>query len=178
MRIFAETERLILREIVNMDVDTLFEMDSDPLVHTYLGNNPIRTKKETATIIDFIRKQYAEYGIGRWAAVEKQTGNFIGWSGLKYITEVENNHINFYDVGYRFMPKYWGKGFATESAKAAIRYGFEMLKTNEIYGIAHINNIASRKALENCGLRYIESFNWKDMTCDWLKITYQEWINK
>jgi RimJ/RimL family protein N-acetyltransferase len=175
MKIVIETERLFLREFLPSDDNDFFEMDSNPEVHKYLGNNPIQSIEQAHEVIANIRQQYIDNGIGRWAAIEKVTGNFIGWSGLKFIKEVENNHINFYDVGYRLNLKYWGKGYATESAKAAIHYGFNQLNLNEIIGTANVENIKSRRALEKCGLKYIEKFMWKDIPCDWLKITKEEW---
>ena len=176
MKIFAETERLILREFLSTDVEDLFKMDSNPEVHRYLGNKPLQTIAEAEKIIQFVLQQYADYGIGRWAAVEKATGNFIGWSGLKFITEEENNHIHFYDVGYRLSPEFWGRGYATESAKAAIQYGFMQMNLKEIIGTAHVDNVKSRRALEKCGLKFVEKFYYKDeLQCDWLKITKEEW---
>lgn len=171
-----ETERLILREFIATDDGVMFELDSSPEVHKYLGGNTISRIEQAQEVIEMIRKQYVENGIGRWAVIEKQTGSFVGWSGLKFIKEFENNHINFYDVGYRLMPKYWGKGYATESAKAALKYGFETLGATEIFGSAHIENTKSRRALEKCGLTFIEKFYWKDIPCDWLKITKEEWL--
>lgn len=175
MKIFAETERLILREFLDTDAEAFFTMDSDPEVHRYLGNKPVKSIEEIRTAIQFIHQQYLDYGIGRWAAIEKVSGNFIGWSGLKFVTDVENNHCNYYDVGYRLDKKYWNKGYATESAKAALEYGFVQLNVTEIIGSAHVDNIRSRRALEKCGLTFVEKFEWRSIPCDWLKITKEEW---
>jgi [ribosomal protein S5]-alanine N-acetyltransferase len=175
MKIMVETQRLILRELLPTDAQAMFELDSNPQVHTYLGNNPIKTLEQAKEIIEGVCKQYINNGIGRWAAIEKSSGNFIGWSGLKFITEYQNNHIYYYDIGYRLMPAYWGKGYATESAKAAIAYGFTKLNATEIIGSANVENIVSRKALEKCGLKFIEKFQWRNIPCDWLKITKEEW---
>lgn len=73
----AETERLILRELVVMDATDIFEMDSDPEVHLYLGNNPITTLQQAEDGIQYINKQYTENGIGRWAVVEKLPTNVL-----------------------------------------------------------------------------------------------------
>ena len=84
MKIVVETERLILREFLLTDAEAFFEMDSNPEVHRYLGNKPIRTIDEAITVIKNIRQQYIANGIGRWAAIEKLSGEFIGWSGLYF----------------------------------------------------------------------------------------------
>lgn len=178
MKFYIETERLILRDILQSDEDAWFEMDSNAEVHQYLGNNPVTSIEQIRAALQSIRQQYIENGIGRWAVIEKASGNFIGWSGLKLIKEYENKHINFYDVGYRLDPKYWGKAYATESAQKAIDYGFNQLKLSEIIGIAHEENKASRRVLEKCGLKYIEQFMCQDIRCDWLKITREDWKRK
>ena len=91
MKFYLETERLILREIQENDIESMFELDSNSQVHQYLGNNPITTKDQAIKNISFIREQYKERGIGRFAAIEKQSGKFIGWSGLK-LNQGERQH--------------------------------------------------------------------------------------
>ncbi len=170
MEIFAETERLILRELLPIDRNGLFAVDSDPEVHIYLGNNPIENIEKIDDNIKFIRKQYVDNGIGRWAVIEKSTNNFIGWAGLKLIRELTNNHIDYYELGYRLNKSYWGKGFATESAKASLQYGFNTLNLNKIYAIADSKNVASRNVIEKIGLKYIETFTNNDTDHDWFEI--------
>lgn len=178
MKIFIETERLILRELLSTDAEAYFEMDSNPEVHKYLGNHPIQLIEQAREVIENIQQQYNENNIGRWAVIEKSSGKFIGWSGLKLVKENWNNHTHYHDIGYRFMPNYWGKGYATESAMAAIEFGFKNLNLLEIIGTAHVENKASRRALEKCGLTFIENYFWKDIKCDWLSITKEEWKRK
>jgi len=128
--IIAETKRLILREIVSSDAEDLFKLDSDVLVNTYLGNKPVQSIQRSRDIIDYIRKQYHDNGVGRLAVIEKETGQFIGWSGLKLETDIRTEP--YYDLGYRFMPKFWGKGSATESAIASLDYGFRVKRFGKI----------------------------------------------
>jgi ribosomal-protein-alanine N-acetyltransferase len=170
MKIFAETARLILRELIPADAKGMFEMDSDPEVHLFLGNKPVQSIEQSKADIEFIRKQYIENSIGRWAVIEKATGNFIGWSGLKLIKEINNNHSSYYDLGYRFSKRYWGKGYATESAIAARDYGFKVLQLDEIIGIADINNLGSIHVLEKAGLKRISIFDYQGIKHHWLKI--------
>lgn len=176
--VFVETERLILRELVVSDAKGFFEMDSNPAVHKYLGLSPIDTIDEAIARINMVRQQYEEFGIGRWAIEEKSSGEFVGWSGLKFINTEVNNRTNFYDVGYRLCERFWGKGYATESAKAAIDYGFVNLNLDEIIGIANVHNKKSIHALQKCGLKFIEQFNFElwNTQCEWLSISKNSWL--
>jgi len=65
MKIVAETDRFFLREILPSDIDGMFELDSDPEVHKYLGNNPVSNRAQIVDTINFVRQQYMDYGIGR-----------------------------------------------------------------------------------------------------------------
>jgi [ribosomal protein S5]-alanine N-acetyltransferase len=170
MQIFKETERLILRELTPADVKGMFALDRDPDVHQYLGNKPIAKMAEARQHIEFIRQQYRDNGIGRWAVIEKDTNDFIGWAGLKFITEVINNHTRYYDLGYRLIRKYWGKGYATEAAHASLDYGFNHLQLNEIYAMADTRNKASGKILAKAGLQQVETFSFNGIAHDWFKI--------
>jgi len=157
--------------MIPSDVEGMFELDSDPLVHRYLGNTPVKSIEDSQAAIENIRKQYVERGIGRWAAIEKSSGAFIGWSGLKLNTEQEfNNKIDFYDIGYRLIPRYWGKGYATESAVAALDYGFTTLNLKTIVGMAEVENLASNKILQKIGLNYIEDFLFEDVMVSWYEL--------
>jgi RimJ/RimL family protein N-acetyltransferase len=175
MKIFAETERLILREIVATDEDGLFKLDSNPNVARYVGNSPVKHIDEIRNVFAHIRKQYIENGIGRWAVIEKATQEFIGWCGIKLIKETTNNHINYYDIGYRFREEYWGNGYATEAAKSAISYGFNQLKLGHIYACADIENIASQNVLKKCGLTQGEVFIYDKNKNYWFQLAKADW---
>ncbi|MDD3687978.1 MAG: GNAT family N-acetyltransferase, partial [Bacteroidales bacterium] len=133
IKIFAETDRFILREILPTDVEGLYELDSDPEVHKYLGNKPVTDREQIIDVINFIRQQYKDNGIGRWAISDKKTNEFIGWTGLKFVTDLTNNHKNYYYLGYRLIRKYWGQGIATETAMVSLDYAFTILKVKEVF---------------------------------------------
>ncbi|MCL6296254.1 GNAT family N-acetyltransferase [Jejuia spongiicola] len=167
MTFYIETERLILRGLRTTDLDGMFELDSNPEVHRYLGNKPVKTKAESQKMLNSIINQYKERGIGRFAAIEKATGNFIGWSGIRLNTEYNmNGYTKYYDIGYRLIPKYWGKGYATESGKAAVNYAFNVLKLTKLYGITEMENQASHNALLKIGLHYVEDFYFEEEQLD------------
>jgi [ribosomal protein S5]-alanine N-acetyltransferase len=178
MKIFAETDRLVLREILPEDDKEIFQLDSDPAVHRFLGNKPINSLDQAKQTIQFIRQQYIQNGIGRWAVIEKESGNFIGWSGFKLITEPINNHVNYYDLGYRFLKTHWGRGFATEAAKASLTYAFTHLNQTAIFAIADIRNLNSRKVLEKAGFSVTKIFHYQDCAHYWFKIEKKQWIKK
>jgi ribosomal-protein-alanine N-acetyltransferase len=176
MKIFAETGRLILRELMPSDAQAMLRMDSNPEVMKFLGKT-ISTIEEARGNINMVRAQYERFGIGRWAMIEKSSGEFIGWTGLKMVTELYNGHKDFYDLGYRMIPAYWGKGYATESAMASLAYGFRELQAEIIYGRAATGNRASINVLKKSGLKYIETFDSEGVPHIWLKIMRKEWEN-
>ena len=158
--VFIETERLIIRPLNMADDKGMFEMDSDPLVHKFLGNKPYEKIEQSRDTIAFVMQQYEDFGIGRWAVVEKATNDFVGWVGHKYMKGPVNGHTDYYDFGYRLARRFWGKGYATESGKASLDYGINTLGMKNIYGMTDMNNMASRHVLEKLGFRYIGNFNY------------------
>ena len=162
MNLILETPRLILREMRHEDANALFEMDCNPNVHKYLWQKPVVNIDEVHAYIDMVRQQYMDNGIGRFVAITKDTNELIGWTGIKFVNDhVENGNTNFYDYGYRLNEKFWNKGFATESAKACIDYGFENLNLKTIIGRAISENIASIKVLEKIGLKFEREFDFE-----------------
>jgi ribosomal-protein-alanine N-acetyltransferase len=182
MKFYLETDRLILRELLESDLEGMFTLDSDPLVHQYLGNNPIKSKQQAKEVIQLIRNQYEKLGIGRFAAIEKSSGDFIGWSGLKLNTgekEALNGYRDFIDIGYRFIPKYWGQGYATESSVATLKFGFETMNYPIIYGAAEVKNIASNKVLQKIGLKFVNDFLYEEKTpCKWYELKKEDYENE
>ena len=176
MKVFAETDRFLLREIIESDYKDLFELDSDPEVHKYLGNNPQKDIKEAKKVIKHIRRQYEEFGIGRWAIIDKATNDFIGWTGLKYERDIRPNP--YYDLGYRIKKKHWGKGIAQETALESLNYGFTKLKLPEICAAAHIDNSPSNAVLQKVGMQLIEQFQFEGNTVNWYTIQIADWLKK
>ena len=180
-KIFIETSRLLLREIIFEDIDRIFLLDSNPEVMKYIGLKPVAKIEEAEETIRKIRKQYQENGIARWAVIEKSSNLLIGWSGLKFLTEPLNGFKNVYELGYRFLPEVWGKGYATESAKAVLEYGFDQLNLNIIYACADIKNINSSKILKNkLGFSEMGTFidDLDGATCFWYELEKNNFRNK
>ena len=170
MEVHIETERLILRKFAEEDVDRLFLLDSNPEVMKYIGMPPLSAVEESKEVVKMIMQQYEENGVGRLAVIEKQSGLLIGWSGLKLNTSVVNNHQNFYELGYRFLPETWGKGYATESGRASLKYGFNDLKAEIIYAYVHSHNEASNQVLNKLGFEKTSEFTEPDGVCFWYEL--------
>lgn len=167
MNAFIETERLILREILPSDRGAMFLLDADPEVHRYLGGQPVTDISQIDEVIRFIRRQYVENGIGRWAVLNKQTGAFMGWAGLKWVTEPVNAHNHYYDLGYRLAKKYWGCGYATEAARAALNYAFRVIGTAAVYALTECGNTASDRVLLKSGFHLTDQFELDGVAHNW-----------
>ncbi|MBL7882505.1 MAG: GNAT family N-acetyltransferase [Bacteroidia bacterium] len=151
MNIKLETERLYLREFSIEDVQLLIDLNADEEVTRYTGDGPVKDLEEAKRILtDIIFPQYKN-NIGRWAVHLKSSNEFIGWCGLKDIQE--DNEV---DLGYRFFKKHWGKGYATESAKAVLEYGVNKLKLKNIIARAAKENTASIHVIKKLGMTYLK----------------------
>jgi len=173
---YLETQRLILRKFEETDAERLFLLDSDPEVMKYIGVPPLSDVSESENVIKMIQQQYLDNGVGRLAVIEKESGLLIGWSGLKLITQEINGYNNIYDLGYRFIPEYWGKGYALESAKASLDFGFNDLKAEIIYAHAHSENEGSNHILRKLGFEKTGEFTEPDGICFWYELQHQNYI--
>ena len=175
-----ETPRLILRPLEISDAEAMFAMDNNPNVHQYLWQNPTKDISETIQIIEFVQKQYEENGIGRFATILKETGEFVGWTGLKFVTDhVENGNTNFYDYGYRLNEKFWNKGIATEASRAWLDFGFNQMNIQEMNAYTHAENGASNHVLNKVGFNFIEDYPDKEgVTWKWWQLLQSDYKNK
>ncbi|MBK8698566.1 MAG: GNAT family N-acetyltransferase [Saprospiraceae bacterium] len=177
MNFILETERFGMRAVVEDDAPDFYELDSDPLVHRYLGNKPVDSIEVCKAVIQNLQRQYREIGFGRWAVIDKMTGEFVGWCGLKYERNIRKDRP-YNDIGYRLKSKHWGKGIASETASACLKYGFEQLKMEEICAAAHIENTASQHVLIKIGLTWVESFEFDGQTCHWFTLSRADWQDR
>lgn len=163
MNLLLETDRLLLRPLELSDADDMFAMDNNPAVHKYLWQKPFEDIEESIKIIEYVRNQYEANNIGRFATIIKQTGEFIGWTGIKYIDDhIENGNSNFYDYGYRLNEKFWGKGYATEASIAWLDYGFNQMNIDKMNAYTHSQNGASNYILQKVGMTFVEDYLDKD----------------
>jgi RimJ/RimL family protein N-acetyltransferase len=145
-----ETLRLRLREMTEADALHLLALNENPKVLRYIvGESPLRSVDEALAVLrERVFPQHA-IGLGRWACIEKESGAYVGWCGLKYLAEEGE-----YDLGYRFFERYWGRGYATEAARAVAHHARPVLTGERVVAKAMVDNLASRRVLEKIGMAY------------------------
>lgn len=145
-----ETERLILRPHTMDDVEPAYQMNLDEEVSRFTGDGGVQSREEIhRRIKEDVLGDYAKYGFGRFAVILKSENKFIGFSGLKYLPDLDE-----VDLGYRLMRAYWGKGYATESAKTSLEFGFHELQLSKIIALALPENTASIRIMEKLGFTF------------------------
>ncbi len=100
----------------------------------------------------------------------------IGWSGLKLLTKEVNGYQNVLELGYRFIPESWGKGYAMESGVASLEYGFNELNAEAIYAYAHSEHDASNHILRKLGFQKTSEFEEPDGICFWYELKRENYI--
>jgi RimJ/RimL family protein N-acetyltransferase len=145
-----ETERLILRPFTLDDAEAWLPLIALPDIIRYTGDTPAQSVEQARELLrSRPLRDYAMYGHGRLAVIEKSSGRLVGFCGLKYVIE-----LGEVDIGYRFLPDCWGKGYATESCIAVIAEGRGEHRIRRIVGTVHPDNPASGRVLEKLGLRF------------------------
>jgi RimJ/RimL family protein N-acetyltransferase len=144
------TERLLLREWRNTDVDPFAAMNSDPRVMEYFPET--YSEERTRRFVARIRECWAERGYGLWAVERQDTGRFIGYVGLWPAT-FPAHFTPAVEVGWRLAADQWRNGYATESARASLRYGFDTVGLDEIVSFTSGLNVRSWRVMERLGMR-------------------------
>ena len=158
MRVFLETERLLLRRFTESDVANLHDLDGDPEVMRFVnGGRPVpRDVIRNETLPRFLRAYERFEGFGVWAAIERSTGEFVGWFEFYPRKDAGFEEV---ELGYRLRSSAWGKGYATEGSRALISKGFTELGVQRVVAETMAVNSASRRVMEKAGLAYVRTFH-------------------
>jgi RimJ/RimL family protein N-acetyltransferase len=142
-----DTGRLLLRRFTTDDLEAFYQLGSRPEIIRYAQAAPLASREQA---LEFMTAapfhDYATYGYGRFACVWKATGAVIGFSGVKYVPEIEDN-----ELGYRFLPEYWGQGLATEAGTALIEFARSTLRLERLVAMVHPDNVASARVVTKLG---------------------------
>jgi RimJ/RimL family protein N-acetyltransferase len=142
------TERLDIRPLRSADLGTILDLYSDPDAMRWAGGATTDVEESERRLQRLIDHQ-EEHGFSLWAVIERDSGTLMGDCGLIHYAfkgpEVE--------LGFRLKVPFWGKGYATEAARAVLAYGFEEVGLDRIVAVAHPDNVASQRVLEKVGMR-------------------------
>jgi RimJ/RimL family protein N-acetyltransferase len=143
--------RLRARHFVDADAPMLRALNDSEHVRRYVGDGVVVDDDAALTILRTrMYPQMRDHGVGRWAIELLASGAFIGWCGLRFDGDTAT-----YDLGYRFFEEHWGRGYATEAALATMAWARANLPPSaRIVGRAHVENRASIRVLEKCGLAF------------------------
>ncbi len=168
------TDRLALRRLTAADAGNLLALDGDPAVMRFLDRR-LKTRAEIeAEVLPPLLGYYARHpGFGRWAAEARRGGDFIGWFALRAVAPTEHpmdawpdasGDVRVASLGYRLRRDAWGRGYATEGARALVRRAFTELGVDEIVATTMAVNTRSRAVLEKAGLRHARTvhLSWSD----------------
>jgi len=145
-----ETKRLLLRQLTTDDSEFILELLNEPSFIQNIGDRGVRTPIEASSyILNGPAASYAKNGFGLYLVVLKETNEPIGMCGL-----IKRNGLDDVDIGYAFLPKFWSKGYAVESALAVKIYAKDVIGLNRIVAITDPANEGSIRVLEKIGLRF------------------------
>jgi RimJ/RimL family protein N-acetyltransferase len=158
MQVFLETQRLVLRRFTVADVGNLVSLDADPDVMHFItgGVTTSREEIENEVLPAFLAYYERFEGYGFWAAIEKATGEFLGWFHFR---PRGGASLDEAELGYRLRKSAWGKGYATEGSRALIRKGFTEFGVQRVVAEAMVVNLASRRVMEKAGLTLVRTFH-------------------
>lgn len=151
MKNIIETDRLVLRDWGSSDLEKMAAINQDPKVMEYFPS--LQDLITTKNFIKKIKNHLKNQGYSLYACERKDNKEFIGFIGL-LLADFEAPFTPATEIGWRLSSNSWGRGFATEGARAVLDYGFKKLKLNEIVSFAAKNNKKSIRVMEKIGLKH------------------------
>jgi RimJ/RimL family protein N-acetyltransferase len=143
------TPRLLLRPWRPNDRQPFAAMNADELVMEFFPK--LLTREESDALVHRIEQHFAEHGFGLWVVEAPGVAEFIGFTGLA-VPRFTAPFTPCVEIGWRLTAEHWGRGYATEAARAAVRYGFDELQLDEIVSFTVPQNVASRRVMEKLGM--------------------------
>ena len=149
-----ETERLILRPMLESDIDALHIIFRDPKVMASFGGESLNREQMERWLQRNLDHQN-KFGYGLFSVILKESGTLIGDCGLEQM-EVEGQQVA--ELGYDFRSEHWNQGFATEAASAVRDYAFGILGLPQLISLIRVGNLASKRVAEKLGMDLVEEF--------------------
>lgn len=145
-----ETERLVLRPLTADDAEFILELLNEPSFLRYIGDRGVRTAADACRYIrEGPMASYERFGFGLYRVELKASGEPLGICGL-----LKRDELPDPDVGFAFLPRFWSKGYASESAAAVLAHARDALRLQRILAITSPDNTASMALLGKLGFRF------------------------
>jgi RimJ/RimL family protein N-acetyltransferase len=162
VHIVLETERMLLRRFTEADAGPLAALYGDRSVMRFIAVQPPSLAEVESKILPAYLREYRELadGLGSFAAIEKATGQMAGRFSLKPANSY--GLAGGTELGYRLYPPFWGRGLATEGARALIGSAFGRLHLDRVVATTMADNAGSWRVLEKCGMRRVKTFYYPD----------------
>ena len=154
------TPRLVLRAFTMEDVEPLYHILRGEDVLRYFPPMEPPPRERVQKMVAGLLQHWETRGYGLWAVASPSGGRLMGRCGLQWLPDTGEVEVD-YILGRAF----WGQGFATEAARASLRYGFEELELERVIGISHVENIASQRVLEKLGMARLEQKEFFGIPC-------------
>jgi ribosomal-protein-alanine N-acetyltransferase len=164
----AETERLLLLPWAEDYSADFARICADPWVMRFISGGKPLPDDDIRAVIARTLAMWDEYGYGPWAAVEKQTGRWVGRIGLNLLYDWPGP--DKWEVGFELAPEYWGRGLATEGARAAIRFAWAHTPLPRIISVTAAGHLASRRVMEKSGLAFQAEVAFRGAQVVWYSI--------
>ncbi len=153
-----ETERLIIRELVDSDAPFILQLLNEPSFIYYIGDKGVRTLEDARQyILNGPVLSYERNGFGLYLVSLRDNDTPIGMCGL-----IKRDELPDPDIGFAYLPDYWSKGFGFEAASAVLKYGSEVLQLKRLLAITSPDNESSGKLLTKIGLKYERMYSFSD----------------
>ncbi len=167
-----QTPRLLLRELTDADHEALFEMYQDPRMNRSLGGPPPPREEYWRQVRETWPAYYARHGFGLWATVRRDDGRLLGRCGLLAQEVDGERHV---EVAYALAPRFWGRGYATEAARASRDHAFRALDAPHVISLILPDNTPSIRVAERNGMTFWKMAEFRTFIVRVYRITREEW---
>lgn len=165
-----ETERLRMRGFALADLDHYAALSADPEVVRFLGNSKVLTRAEAGRALATIVGHWQLYGHGLWAVENRASGRFVGRVGFIHFEGWPD-----FELGWTLARAEWGRGYATEAGREALRYAFEVLERPHVISLIVPENTRSVAVAERLGERRVGEETLGGKVADLYRVTREEW---
>jgi len=142
-----ETAHISLRPWGPADADAWYAVLQEPDLLKYFPDPKAPSRRMADRYIEHHLEHWQAFGYGHWVVVTRDERRVVGWTGLEYLPELEQT-----ELAYLLSRSVWGHGYATEAARAAVRFAFEAVRLDELIALVHPENAASIRVAEKCGM--------------------------